>query len=91
LTMESKCADAAVKSSLKKKTLIGVAERISMTTMEKCGGAAAREAKTSLDASGQSTSLRKMKMMTMMNTTKSKISRNNSAWLGASAVKRWGT
>jgi hypothetical protein len=75
---------------MKKKTLIGVADLINLTTEEKCGGAAVSKAKTNLDVSLRSTSVKKKMMRKTMTTTKKRTKLSSSSILDALAAKKWG-
>jgi len=50
------------KSSMRKRTLIGVAEHIRVSMGVKCGGVVAKETRINLDASSQNMRVKKMMM-----------------------------
>lgn len=85
----SKCAEYATKNSMRKRTSTGVAGLIRVPMEVRCGGAAEREAKTSLDASFPSMSQKRMMMKKMMIMIRKRIRQSSWNIRDASAVKKW--
>jgi hypothetical protein len=82
-----KCAEIAGKSSMKIRILIGAAESIKVTMVEKCGGAVEKEVKINLVANSRNTNAKKTTMRMKMKMIGKRIKPNSLSILDVSVAK----